>query len=201
MNVADWIYIPIVASCQSDFTDLCTKAVQTAEDFEPEEFPFTAQTVLCYENRWDGSDYLPSVSLAQWLQSNSRKAICTNVVRSSAHAPHLWLLLCPPRRCASHLLVPVTTSHEMQPKREEVHSGSWLEGMSSIMVGDVSCVVQKQRGRQALAQPSSFSLSSPDIRVGPPHIQHGSSSSVQVLWDTLTCASPRQGLVIKGASE
>lgn len=48
------------ASCQSDFTDLCTKAVQTAEDFEPEEFPFTAQTVLCYENRWDGSDYLPS---------------------------------------------------------------------------------------------------------------------------------------------
>lgn len=47
-------------SCQSDFTDLCTKAVQTTEDFELEEFPFTAQTVLCYENRWDGPEYLPS---------------------------------------------------------------------------------------------------------------------------------------------
>ncbi|XP_052043689.1 lebercilin [Apodemus sylvaticus] len=47
-------------SCQSDFTDLCTKGVQTAEDFELEDFPFTAQTVLCYENRWDGPEYLSS---------------------------------------------------------------------------------------------------------------------------------------------
>ena len=55
----------LVVSCQSDFTDLCTKGVQTAEDFELEDFPFTAQTVLCYENRWDGPEYLSSVSLAQ----------------------------------------------------------------------------------------------------------------------------------------
>nr|Q80ST9.1 RecName: Full=Lebercilin; AltName: Full=Leber congenital amaurosis 5 protein homolog [Mus musculus]AAH49101.1 Leber congenital amaurosis 5 (human) [Mus musculus]AAH52060.1 Leber congenital amaurosis 5 (human) [Mus musculus] len=47
-------------SCQSDFTDQCTKGVQTAEDFELEDFPFTAQTVLCYENRWDEPEYLSS---------------------------------------------------------------------------------------------------------------------------------------------
>ncbi|XP_021062687.1 lebercilin isoform X2 [Mus pahari] len=47
-------------SCQSDFTDQCTKGVQTAEDLELEDFPFTAQTVLCYENRWDEPEYLSS---------------------------------------------------------------------------------------------------------------------------------------------
>lgn len=47
-------------SCQSDFTDLCTKGVQTSEDFELEDFPITPQTVLCYENKWDGPEYLSS---------------------------------------------------------------------------------------------------------------------------------------------
>ncbi|XP_036049708.1 lebercilin [Onychomys torridus] len=47
-------------SCQSDFTDLCTKGVQTTEDFELEEFPITPQTVLCYENKWNETEYLSS---------------------------------------------------------------------------------------------------------------------------------------------
>ncbi|XP_006985427.3 lebercilin [Peromyscus maniculatus bairdii] len=47
-------------SCQSDLTDLCTKGVQTTEDFELEEFPITPQTVLCYENKWNETEYLSS---------------------------------------------------------------------------------------------------------------------------------------------
>ncbi|XP_006874623.1 PREDICTED: lebercilin-like [Chrysochloris asiatica] len=41
------------AACQSDFTDQCTKGIQTSEDFEPEEFPMTTQAVMCYENKWE----------------------------------------------------------------------------------------------------------------------------------------------------
>ncbi|XP_007168027.2 lebercilin [Balaenoptera acutorostrata] len=40
------------AACQSDFTNQCTKEVQTSEDFELEEYPITPQTVMCYENKW-----------------------------------------------------------------------------------------------------------------------------------------------------
>ncbi|KAM9667388.1 lebercilin [Trichechus inunguis] len=46
------------AACQSDFTDQCTKGVQTSEDFELEEFPITPQTVMCYENKWEESEHL-----------------------------------------------------------------------------------------------------------------------------------------------
>ncbi|KAM6185163.1 lebercilin [Rhynchocyon petersi] len=41
------------AACQSDFTDQCTKGIQTSEDFELEEFPIIPQTVMCYENKWE----------------------------------------------------------------------------------------------------------------------------------------------------
>uniref|UniRef100_A0A8C0MN89 Lebercilin LCA5 n=1 Tax=Canis lupus familiaris TaxID=9615 RepID=A0A8C0MN89_CANLF len=46
------------AACQSDFTDQCTKGVQTSEDFELEEFPITPQTVMCYENKWEKPERL-----------------------------------------------------------------------------------------------------------------------------------------------
>lgn len=54
----------MVAACQSDFTDQCTKGVQTSEDVELEEFPITPQTVMCYENRWEEPERLTLVSLA-----------------------------------------------------------------------------------------------------------------------------------------
>ncbi|XP_075410971.1 lebercilin isoform X2 [Tenrec ecaudatus] len=41
------------AACQSDFTDQCTKEVQTNEDFEQEDFLVTSQAVTCYENKWE----------------------------------------------------------------------------------------------------------------------------------------------------
>ncbi|XP_022359582.1 lebercilin [Enhydra lutris kenyoni] len=46
------------AACQSNFTDQCTKGVQTSEDFELEEFPLTPQTVMCYENKWEEPERL-----------------------------------------------------------------------------------------------------------------------------------------------
>ncbi|KAB0347083.1 hypothetical protein FD754_011940 [Muntiacus muntjak] len=39
------------AACQSDFTNQCTKGVQTSEDFKLEEYPITPQTVMCYESK------------------------------------------------------------------------------------------------------------------------------------------------------
>ncbi|KAL6087912.1 hypothetical protein STEG23_015903, partial [Scotinomys teguina] len=45
---------------KSDFTDLCTKGVQTTEDLELEEFPITPQTVICYEKNWNEAEYLSS---------------------------------------------------------------------------------------------------------------------------------------------
>ncbi|XP_037375893.1 lebercilin [Talpa occidentalis] len=46
------------AACQSDFTDQCTKGVQTSEDFILEEFPITPQTGVCYENKWEEPEHL-----------------------------------------------------------------------------------------------------------------------------------------------
>ncbi|XP_004696589.1 lebercilin [Echinops telfairi] len=46
------------AACQSDFTDQCTKEVQTNEAFEQEDFPVTSQAVVCYENKWEEQDTL-----------------------------------------------------------------------------------------------------------------------------------------------
>ncbi|XP_007522003.1 lebercilin [Erinaceus europaeus] len=46
------------AACQSDFTDQCTKGVQTCEDFTLEEFSIMPQTVMCYENKWEESECL-----------------------------------------------------------------------------------------------------------------------------------------------
>lgn len=54
----------MVAACQSDFIDQCTKGVQTSDDFELEEFPITPQTVMCYENKWEEPERLTLVSLA-----------------------------------------------------------------------------------------------------------------------------------------
>ncbi|XP_004450636.1 lebercilin [Dasypus novemcinctus] len=46
------------AACQSDFTDQCTKGVQTSEDLELGGFPIVPQTVMCYENRWEDPEQL-----------------------------------------------------------------------------------------------------------------------------------------------
>ncbi|XP_033091472.1 lebercilin [Trachypithecus francoisi] len=46
------------AACQSDFADLCTKGVQTMEDFKPEEYPLTPETIMCYENKWEEPEHL-----------------------------------------------------------------------------------------------------------------------------------------------
>lgn len=54
----------MVAACQSDFTDQCTKGVQTCDDFELEEFPVAPQTVMCFENRWEEPERLTLVSRA-----------------------------------------------------------------------------------------------------------------------------------------
>ncbi|KAM5257136.1 lebercilin [Ctenodactylus gundi] len=40
------------AACQSDFTFLCSKGVQTIGDFDLEEFPVTPQRTLCCKNKW-----------------------------------------------------------------------------------------------------------------------------------------------------
>ncbi|XP_037700804.1 lebercilin [Choloepus didactylus] len=46
------------AACQSDFTDQCTKGVQTSEDFELGGFPIMPQTVMCYENKQEETEQL-----------------------------------------------------------------------------------------------------------------------------------------------
>ncbi|XP_053459717.1 lebercilin [Nycticebus coucang] len=46
------------AACQSDFTDLCTKGVQTTEDLEVEEFPMIPETITFYENKWGEREHL-----------------------------------------------------------------------------------------------------------------------------------------------
>uniref|UniRef100_A0A8C5JWW9 Lebercilin domain-containing protein n=1 Tax=Jaculus jaculus TaxID=51337 RepID=A0A8C5JWW9_JACJA len=66
-------------SCQSDFADLCTKGVQTTEDFEPEEFPITPQTVMCYENRWDRPAH-PSSDLESQEQDEHEEAGILNSI-------------------------------------------------------------------------------------------------------------------------
>lgn len=54
----------MVAACQSDITNQCTKGVQTSEDLELKEYPLTPQTVMCYENKWEEPERLSLVSLA-----------------------------------------------------------------------------------------------------------------------------------------
>ncbi|KAM6166899.1 lebercilin [Erethizon dorsatum] len=46
------------AACQSDFTDLCTKGVQTTEESELGEFRVTPETTMCYENKWKEPEHL-----------------------------------------------------------------------------------------------------------------------------------------------
>ena len=54
----------MVAACQSDFTNQCTKGIQTSDDFKLEEYPITPQTVMCYENKREEPERLSLVSLA-----------------------------------------------------------------------------------------------------------------------------------------
>ncbi|XP_008060599.1 lebercilin [Carlito syrichta] len=46
------------AACQSDVTNLCTKGVQTMEDFEPGGFSVIPQAVVCYGNKWEEPEHL-----------------------------------------------------------------------------------------------------------------------------------------------
>ncbi|XP_004634428.1 lebercilin [Octodon degus] len=46
------------AACQSDFTDLCTKGVQTTEESELEEFPGIPEMTRRYKGRWDEPEHL-----------------------------------------------------------------------------------------------------------------------------------------------
>uniref|UniRef100_A0A8C6QX41 Lebercilin domain-containing protein n=1 Tax=Nannospalax galili TaxID=1026970 RepID=A0A8C6QX41_NANGA len=66
------------ASCQSDFTDLCTKGVQTTEDFELEEFSVTPQTIPCYKNKWNEPEYLSSY--LDYQDRNEHKAEIRNSI-------------------------------------------------------------------------------------------------------------------------
>lgn len=87
MGLENLFMVFLVVSCQSDFSDLCTKGVQTTEDSELEEFPVMPQTVLCHENKWDGPESLSSVSLSQWLEPNPRKSVFTTVAEVLTSCP------------------------------------------------------------------------------------------------------------------
>ncbi|KAH0519830.1 Lebercilin [Microtus ochrogaster] len=52
------------------------KGVQTSEDSELEEFPVTPQTVLCYENKWDGPE--SRSSYLEYQERNERGAELLN---------------------------------------------------------------------------------------------------------------------------
>uniref|UniRef100_H0V5P8 Lebercilin LCA5 n=1 Tax=Cavia porcellus TaxID=10141 RepID=H0V5P8_CAVPO len=60
------------AACQSDFTDLCTKGVQTTEESEAEEFPVTPEITLCYENKWEEPDNCMSTTV-EWKREELDK--------------------------------------------------------------------------------------------------------------------------------
>lgn len=141
----------LAVSCQSDFTDLCTKGVQTSEDFELEEFPITPQTVLCYENKWNETEYLSSVSSAGCPEPNSRKSVFTNVVRSSMHISHLSLVCALWGSVLVTFLVSVTKYLiRCSPRKNRLFLAVGLKGMSSIMVGNgrqlvILQLVRKQR--------------------------------------------------------
>ncbi|XP_050996331.1 lebercilin [Acomys russatus] len=60
-------------SCQSDFTDLCTKGVQTTEDFGLEEFP-----VIAHETKWHEPEYLSSYP--EYQERNEQGAEIPNSV-------------------------------------------------------------------------------------------------------------------------
>ncbi|XP_012619140.1 lebercilin [Microcebus murinus] len=67
------------AACQSDFTDLCTKGVQTIEDVEVEEFLVLPQTIVYYENKWEEPEHLP-LDLEPQEQDNHREAGMLNPI-------------------------------------------------------------------------------------------------------------------------
>ncbi|XP_069866177.1 lebercilin-like isoform X2 [Dipodomys merriami] len=46
------------AACQSDFTDLCTKGVQTSEDFGQEEFSIITQAIMDFKSKEEESEHL-----------------------------------------------------------------------------------------------------------------------------------------------
>ncbi|KAM4866325.1 lebercilin [Thomomys bottae] len=60
------------AACQSDFTDLCTKGVQTSEDLGQEDFSIIPQTITCYENKLDESEH-HSLNLESQEQGQQEK--------------------------------------------------------------------------------------------------------------------------------
>ncbi|EHB06821.1 Lebercilin [Heterocephalus glaber] len=67
------------AACQSDFTDLCTKGVQTTEESELEEFPVTPETTMCYENKWDEPEHL-TLDLESQEQDEHKEARILNPI-------------------------------------------------------------------------------------------------------------------------
>ncbi|XP_002714590.1 lebercilin isoform X1 [Oryctolagus cuniculus] len=68
------------AACQSDFTDLCTKGVQTTEDFKLEEFPITPQTIMCYEKKWEEPEHLPLDLSSQVQDEHEETGILSPIV-------------------------------------------------------------------------------------------------------------------------
>ncbi|XP_058422716.1 lebercilin [Diceros bicornis minor] len=70
------------AACQSDFTDQCTKGVQTSEDFELEEFPITSQTVVCYENKWEEPERVTLDLESQERNEHEEAGILNSIVET-----------------------------------------------------------------------------------------------------------------------
>ncbi|XP_069344692.1 lebercilin [Eulemur rufifrons] len=67
------------AACQSDFTDLCTKGVQTIEDLEVEGFHIAPQTIMYYENKWEEPERL-TLDLEPQEQDNHGEAGMLNPI-------------------------------------------------------------------------------------------------------------------------
>ncbi|KAL0624339.1 Lebercilin [Plecturocebus cupreus] len=67
-------------ACQSDFTDLCTKGVQTMEDFKPEEYPLTPEKIMYYENKWEEPGHLTLDLESQKQDSNGEAGILNPTV-------------------------------------------------------------------------------------------------------------------------
>ncbi|XP_073935723.1 lebercilin isoform X2 [Castor canadensis] len=68
------------AACQSEFTDLCTKGVQTTEDFELEELSIIPQTISCYENKWEDLEHLTSDLESQEQDGHEEEGIVNSSV-------------------------------------------------------------------------------------------------------------------------
>lgn len=69
------------ASCQSDFTDQCAKGVQTSEDSGLEEVPLAPQTVVCYENGWEGPERLTVDLESQGREEHEEAGILNPIVK------------------------------------------------------------------------------------------------------------------------